>query len=81
MTGLIDFTQLNIPRWIGLSERIISNEIHVFGDASEAAYGAVVKYLHQSHALSLIFHGYITCIGNSNSEIIGSSFDSFISGR
>jgi len=41
MTGLIDFTQLKIPRWIGLSEKIISNEIHVFGDASEAAYGAV----------------------------------------
>ena len=41
MTGLTNFTQLNIPRWIGLSERIISSEIHVFGDASEAAYGAV----------------------------------------
>jgi hypothetical protein len=41
MTSLIDFTQLKIPRWIGLSEMIISHELHVFGDASEAAYGAV----------------------------------------
>jgi Pao retrotransposon peptidase len=41
MTELIDLTQLNIPRRIGLSEKIISSEIHVFGDASEAAYGAV----------------------------------------
>jgi hypothetical protein len=41
MTGLADFTELQIPRWIGLSEKITSHEIHVFGDASEAAYGAV----------------------------------------
>ncbi len=41
MTGLIDFTQLKIPRWIGFSEKINSNEIQVFGNASETAYGAV----------------------------------------
>jgi hypothetical protein len=41
MTGLVDFTQLQIPRLIGLSEKVTSHEIHVFGEASEAAYGAV----------------------------------------
>jgi hypothetical protein len=37
MTGLADFTELQIPRWIGLSEKVTSHEIHVFGDAFEAA--------------------------------------------
>ena len=41
MKGLGEFQQLKIPRWIGLANDIISAEIHVFGDASEAAYGAV----------------------------------------
>ncbi|XP_045022923.1 uncharacterized protein LOC123466894 [Daphnia magna] len=42
MTGLNEFANLKIPRWIGYSKRVIQNaEIHVFGDASEAAYGAV----------------------------------------
>ncbi|XP_057365013.1 uncharacterized protein LOC130685709 [Daphnia carinata] len=42
MTGLNEFAKLKIPRWIGYSKRVIqSAEIHVFGDASEAAYGAV----------------------------------------
>ncbi|XP_057381572.1 uncharacterized protein LOC130704107 [Daphnia carinata] len=42
MTGLNEFAKLKIPRWIGHSKRVIqSAEIHVFGDASEAAYGAV----------------------------------------
>jgi hypothetical protein len=43
MSGLKDFSKLEIPRWIGYSAKfIISAEIHVFGDASESAYGAVV---------------------------------------
>ena len=43
MSGLKDFSKLEIPRWIGYSANsIISAEIHVFGDASESAYGAVV---------------------------------------
>ncbi|XP_045027159.1 uncharacterized protein LOC123470673 [Daphnia magna] len=42
MTGLNEFANLKIPRWIGYSKRVIQNaKIHVFGDASEAAYGAV----------------------------------------
>ena len=41
MKGLGEFQQLKIPRWIGLANDIISAEIHVFGDTSEAAYGAV----------------------------------------
>ena len=43
MGGLKDFSKLEIPRWIGYSANsLISAEIHVFGDASESAYGAVV---------------------------------------
>jgi hypothetical protein len=43
MSGLTDFSRLEIPRWIGYTANsIISAEIHVFGDASESAYGAVV---------------------------------------
>ncbi|XP_045033919.1 uncharacterized protein LOC123475376 [Daphnia magna] len=42
MTGLNEFANLKIPRWIGYSKRVIQNaEIHVFGDASKTAYGAV----------------------------------------
>jgi len=42
MRGLKDLNHLEIPRWIGHSKpSIISAEIHVFGDASESAYGAV----------------------------------------
>jgi hypothetical protein len=41
MTGLVDFMQLQIPRLIGLSEKVTSHEIHVFGEASEAENGAV----------------------------------------
>ncbi|XP_045023718.1 uncharacterized protein LOC116934563 [Daphnia magna] len=42
MKGLKDLHHLEIPRWIGYSKTsIVSAEIHVFGDASEAAYGAV----------------------------------------
>ena len=41
MKGLGEFEQLKIPRWIGFANDVISAEIHVFGDASEAAYGAV----------------------------------------
>jgi hypothetical protein len=42
MKGLKDLHNLEIPRWIGYSKpSIVSAEIHVFGDASEAAYGAV----------------------------------------
>ncbi|XP_045023784.1 uncharacterized protein LOC123468396 [Daphnia magna] len=40
--GLKDLHHLEIPRWIGYSKTsIVSAEIHVFGNASEAAYGAV----------------------------------------
>jgi hypothetical protein len=43
MSGLKDFSKLELPLWIGYSAKfIISAEIHVFGDASESAYGAVV---------------------------------------
>ncbi|XP_046445140.1 uncharacterized protein LOC124194797 [Daphnia pulex] len=42
MKGLKDLHNLEIPRWIGYSKpSVVSAEIHVFGDASEAAYGAV----------------------------------------
>ena len=41
MKGLSEFQQLEITRWIGFASNVISAEIHVFGDASEAAYGAV----------------------------------------
>ena len=41
MKGLGEFKQLKIPRWIGFAKDVISAEIHVFGDASEAAYKAV----------------------------------------
>ncbi|XP_045027163.1 uncharacterized protein LOC123470676 [Daphnia magna] len=42
MTGLNEFANLKIPRWIGYSNRVMQTaEIHVFGDASEAANGAV----------------------------------------
>jgi hypothetical protein len=42
MKGLKNLHHLKIPRWIGYSKTsIVSAEIHVFGDASEAAYGAV----------------------------------------
>lgn len=42
MTGLNEFTNLKIPRWIGYSKRVIQlAEIRVFGNKSEAAYGAV----------------------------------------
>ena len=40
MKGSGAFQHLKIPRWIGFSSNVISAEIHVFGDASEAAYGA-----------------------------------------
>jgi hypothetical protein len=41
MKGLDEFQQLKIPRWIGFGNDVISAEIHLFGDASEAAYEAV----------------------------------------
>jgi len=42
MSGLKEFENLQIPRWIGYSKnKITSAELHVFGDASETAYGAV----------------------------------------
>jgi hypothetical protein len=42
MSGLKEFENLQIPRWIGYSKnKITSAELHVFGDASESAYGAV----------------------------------------
>jgi hypothetical protein len=41
MKGITNFRQLKIPRWIRFGNDIVAAEIHVFGDASEAAYGAV----------------------------------------
>lgn len=42
MAGLNEFAKLKIPHWIGYSKKVIeSAELHVIGDASEAAYGAV----------------------------------------
>ena len=41
MKGLSEFQKPNIPRWIGFANNVKSAEIHVFGDTSEAAYGAV----------------------------------------
>ena len=41
MSSIIDFNQLKIQGWIGYGNTITAAEIHVFGDASEAAYGAV----------------------------------------
>ena len=41
MSGLIRFSQLKIPRWIGHSDKIISDEIHIFGDTPKSTYGAV----------------------------------------
>ena len=41
MQGVINFNQLKIPRWVGFGKDVVKAELHVFGDASEAAYGAV----------------------------------------
>jgi hypothetical protein len=41
MKGVINFNQLKIPRWVGFGKDVVTAELHVFGDASEAAYGAV----------------------------------------
>ena len=41
MDTIIEFNKLKIPRWTGYGDKIVAAEIHVFGDASEAAYGAV----------------------------------------
>ncbi len=41
MKGLSEFQQLKITRWIGFASDVISAEIYVFGDASEAANGGV----------------------------------------
>jgi hypothetical protein len=41
MSSIIDFNQLKIPRWTGYGNTITAAEIHVFGDASGAAYRAV----------------------------------------
>jgi hypothetical protein len=41
MKGVINFNQLKIPRWVGFGKDVVTPELHVFGDASEAAYGAV----------------------------------------
>ncbi len=41
MSSIIEFSQLKIQRWPGYGNTITAAEIHAFGDASEAAYGAV----------------------------------------
>ncbi|KAJ4430558.1 hypothetical protein ANN_19146 [Periplaneta americana] len=41
ISSLSELSQIRIPRWIGTSERYI-HQLHVFCDASERAYGAVI---------------------------------------
>ena len=39
-----DLSQVHIPRCLHLPEEVVHSELHVFSDASEAAYGSVVYY-------------------------------------
>ena len=56
ISGLDQLQQLRIPRFIRCTEKTETAELHVFGDASELAYGAVAYLRSISSNRELIIH-------------------------